>query len=72
MDMQWSLMIGNTVETYKRSRLSIKLHMYGTAVQAIQTMTTDKTPLKWQNAVQNHQNGEPLPVLDLAINGYEP
>eukprot|EP00957_Ditylum_brightwellii_P104589 7969225-Ditylum_brightwellii.AAC.1 len=35
-------------------------------------MTTGKTPLKWQNAVQNHQNGEPLPVLDPAINGYEP
>eukprot|EP00957_Ditylum_brightwellii_P016673 1253241-Ditylum_brightwellii.AAC.1 len=35
-------------------------------------MTTEKTLLKWQNAVQNHQNGEPLPNLDLAINGYEP
>eukprot|EP00957_Ditylum_brightwellii_P182267 13886017-Ditylum_brightwellii.AAC.1 len=35
-------------------------------------MTTGKTPLKWQNAVQNHQNGEPLPVLDPTIDGYEP
>eukprot|EP00957_Ditylum_brightwellii_P175255 13342255-Ditylum_brightwellii.AAC.1 len=35
-------------------------------------MTTGKTPLKWQNAVQNHQTGEPLPILDPAINRYEP
>eukprot|EP00957_Ditylum_brightwellii_P144677 11021718-Ditylum_brightwellii.AAC.1 len=35
-------------------------------------MMTGKTPLKWQNTVQNHQNSEPLPVLDPAINGYEP
>eukprot|EP00957_Ditylum_brightwellii_P178195 13572778-Ditylum_brightwellii.AAC.1 len=35
-------------------------------------MMSGKTPLKWQNPVQNHQNGEPLPVLDLAIKGYKP
>eukprot|EP00957_Ditylum_brightwellii_P134819 10279035-Ditylum_brightwellii.AAC.1 len=35
-------------------------------------MTIGKTPLKWHNAVQNHQNGEPLPVLDPAIEGYKP
>eukprot|EP00957_Ditylum_brightwellii_P022477 1696022-Ditylum_brightwellii.AAC.1 len=27
--------------------------------------------VQWQNAVQNHQNGEPLPVLDLKVEGYE-
>eukprot|EP00957_Ditylum_brightwellii_P158660 12076476-Ditylum_brightwellii.AAC.1 len=35
-------------------------------------MMSGKTPLKWRNAVQNHQNGEPLPVLELAIEGYKP
>eukprot|EP00957_Ditylum_brightwellii_P144129 10981444-Ditylum_brightwellii.AAC.1 len=35
-------------------------------------MTSGEMPLKRQNAVQNHQNGEPLPVLDPTINGYEP
>eukprot|EP00957_Ditylum_brightwellii_P080287 6106333-Ditylum_brightwellii.AAC.1 len=35
-------------------------------------MTNGKTPLKRQNAVQNHQNGEPLPVLDPAIERYKP
>eukprot|EP00957_Ditylum_brightwellii_P208770 15358859-Ditylum_brightwellii.AAC.1 len=35
-------------------------------------MTSGKTPLKWKNAMQNHWNGEPLPVLDLAIKGYKP
>eukprot|EP00957_Ditylum_brightwellii_P092917 7074873-Ditylum_brightwellii.AAC.2 len=35
-------------------------------------MMIGKTVLKWCNAVQNHQNGEPLPVLGPAIEGYEP
>eukprot|EP00957_Ditylum_brightwellii_P158049 12030893-Ditylum_brightwellii.AAC.1 len=35
-------------------------------------MTSGKTPLKWCNTVQNHQNSEPLPVLDPAIEGYKP
>eukprot|EP00957_Ditylum_brightwellii_P125928 9599646-Ditylum_brightwellii.AAC.1 len=33
-------------------------------------MTKDSKHLKWQNGVQNHQNGEPLPVLDPQIKGY--
>eukprot|EP00957_Ditylum_brightwellii_P187508 14279856-Ditylum_brightwellii.AAC.1 len=35
-------------------------------------MTSGKIPSKWRITVQNHQNGEPLPVLDPAIKGYEP
>eukprot|EP00957_Ditylum_brightwellii_P187324 14267096-Ditylum_brightwellii.AAC.1 len=35
-------------------------------------MTSGKKPLKWRNAVQNHQNSELLPALDQAIKGYKP
>eukprot|EP00957_Ditylum_brightwellii_P178871 13625250-Ditylum_brightwellii.AAC.1 len=35
-------------------------------------MTKDSKHLKWQNDVQNHQNGEPLPVLDPQIKGCDP
>eukprot|EP00957_Ditylum_brightwellii_P053526 4056173-Ditylum_brightwellii.AAC.1 len=28
--------------------------------------------IQWHNAIQNHQNGEPLPVLDPKVKGYEP
>eukprot|EP00957_Ditylum_brightwellii_P093983 7155970-Ditylum_brightwellii.AAC.1 len=34
-------------------------------------MTEDSKHIKWQNGVQNHQNGEPLPVLDPQIEGYK-
>eukprot|EP00957_Ditylum_brightwellii_P156638 11921750-Ditylum_brightwellii.AAC.1 len=27
--------------------------------------------VQWQNGMQNHQNGEPLPVLDPNVNGYK-
>eukprot|EP00957_Ditylum_brightwellii_P028884 2182091-Ditylum_brightwellii.AAC.1 len=27
--------------------------------------------VQWRNAVQNHQNGQPLPVLDPKVAGYE-
>eukprot|EP00957_Ditylum_brightwellii_P161659 12307876-Ditylum_brightwellii.AAC.1 len=33
-------------------------------------MTKDSKHIKWQNGVQNHQNGKPLPVLDPQIEGY--
>eukprot|EP00957_Ditylum_brightwellii_P162116 12342722-Ditylum_brightwellii.AAC.1 len=26
--------------------------------------------VQWHNAIQNHQNGEPLPILDLKVKGY--
>eukprot|EP00957_Ditylum_brightwellii_P116879 8915556-Ditylum_brightwellii.AAC.1 len=32
----------------------------------------DSKHVKWQNSVQNYQNGKPLPVLDLQIEGYDP
>ena len=32
----------------------------------------DSKHVKWQNGVQNHQNGEPLPVLDPQIEEYDP
>eukprot|EP00957_Ditylum_brightwellii_P044333 3363677-Ditylum_brightwellii.AAC.1 len=35
-------------------------------------MTKGSKHIKWQNGVQNHQNGKPLPVLDPQIKGYEP
>eukprot|EP00957_Ditylum_brightwellii_P141562 10784502-Ditylum_brightwellii.AAC.1 len=35
-------------------------------------MTKDSKHAKWQNGVQNHQNGKPLPVLDPQIEGYDP
>eukprot|EP00957_Ditylum_brightwellii_P069654 5289828-Ditylum_brightwellii.AAC.1 len=35
----------------------------------IYTMTKDGKHVKWQNGVQNYQNGEPLPVLDPQIEG---
>eukprot|EP00957_Ditylum_brightwellii_P005464 418023-Ditylum_brightwellii.AAC.1 len=35
-------------------------------------MTKDGKHAKWQNGVQNHQNGKPLPVLDPQIEGYKP
>ena len=35
-------------------------------------MTKDGKHVKWQNGVQNHQNGEQLPVLDPQIEGYNP
>eukprot|EP00957_Ditylum_brightwellii_P018739 1408126-Ditylum_brightwellii.AAC.1 len=35
-------------------------------------MTNNGKHVKWQNGVQNHQNGEPLPVLDTQIEGYKP
>eukprot|EP00957_Ditylum_brightwellii_P042599 3225739-Ditylum_brightwellii.AAC.1 len=35
-------------------------------------MTNDGKHIKWQNSVQNHQNGELLPVLDPQIERYEP
>eukprot|EP00957_Ditylum_brightwellii_P204739 15340646-Ditylum_brightwellii.AAC.1 len=28
--------------------------------------------VQWQNVVQNHQKGEPFPVLDPKVKGYEP
>eukprot|EP00957_Ditylum_brightwellii_P060556 4597893-Ditylum_brightwellii.AAC.1 len=34
-------------------------------------MTKDGKHVKWQNCVQNHQNGKLLPVLDPQIKGYE-
>eukprot|EP00957_Ditylum_brightwellii_P184025 14018022-Ditylum_brightwellii.AAC.1 len=27
--------------------------------------------VQWYNAIQNHQNGQPLPVLDPKVAGYE-
>eukprot|EP00957_Ditylum_brightwellii_P056560 4288055-Ditylum_brightwellii.AAC.1 len=27
--------------------------------------------VQWQNAIQNHQHGEPLPIFDPNIKGYE-
>eukprot|EP00957_Ditylum_brightwellii_P185713 14139321-Ditylum_brightwellii.AAC.1 len=35
-------------------------------------MTKDGKHVKWQNGVQNHQTGKPLPVLDPQIEGYKP
>eukprot|EP00957_Ditylum_brightwellii_P037117 2809454-Ditylum_brightwellii.AAC.1 len=35
-------------------------------------MTKDSKHVKWQNSVQNHQNGKLLPVLDPHIEGYDP
>eukprot|EP00957_Ditylum_brightwellii_P207457 15353077-Ditylum_brightwellii.AAC.1 len=35
-------------------------------------MTNNGKHVKWYNNVQHHQNGEPLPVLDPQIKGYEP
>eukprot|EP00957_Ditylum_brightwellii_P023450 1769989-Ditylum_brightwellii.AAC.1 len=35
-------------------------------------MTKDGKHVKWQNGVQNHQNGKTLPVLDPQIKGYDP
>eukprot|EP00957_Ditylum_brightwellii_P028524 2153908-Ditylum_brightwellii.AAC.1 len=35
-------------------------------------MTKDSKHVKCQNGVQNHLNGEPLPVLDPQIKGYDP
>eukprot|EP00957_Ditylum_brightwellii_P031515 2389769-Ditylum_brightwellii.AAC.1 len=35
-------------------------------------MTKDGKHIKWQNGVQNHQNGKLLPVLDPQIEGYDP
>eukprot|EP00957_Ditylum_brightwellii_P059847 4543588-Ditylum_brightwellii.AAC.1 len=35
-------------------------------------MTKDGKHAKWQNGVQNHQNGDLLPVLDPQIKGYKP
>eukprot|EP00957_Ditylum_brightwellii_P055238 4186954-Ditylum_brightwellii.AAC.1 len=35
-------------------------------------MTNDGKHIKWHNSIQNHQNGESLPVLDPQIEGYEP
>ena len=35
-------------------------------------MTKGGKHVKWQNGVQNHQNGKPLPVLDPQIEGYDP
>eukprot|EP00957_Ditylum_brightwellii_P056008 4244524-Ditylum_brightwellii.AAC.1 len=32
-------------------------------------MTKDGKHVKWQNGVQTHQNGKPLPVLDPQIEG---
>eukprot|EP00957_Ditylum_brightwellii_P175218 13339743-Ditylum_brightwellii.AAC.1 len=28
--------------------------------------------VQWCNALQNHQNGKPLPALDPKVKGYEP
>eukprot|EP00957_Ditylum_brightwellii_P140419 10699013-Ditylum_brightwellii.AAC.1 len=35
-------------------------------------MTKGGKHAKWQNGVQNHQNGKLLPVLDPQIKGYDP
>eukprot|EP00957_Ditylum_brightwellii_P195900 14925759-Ditylum_brightwellii.AAC.1 len=35
-------------------------------------MTKDSKHVKWQNGVQNIQNGKPPPVLDPQIEGYKP
>eukprot|EP00957_Ditylum_brightwellii_P105686 8059318-Ditylum_brightwellii.AAC.1 len=35
-------------------------------------MINNDKHVKWQNGIQNHQNGEPLPVLDPQIEGYKP
>eukprot|EP00957_Ditylum_brightwellii_P018994 1429734-Ditylum_brightwellii.AAC.1 len=35
-------------------------------------MAPEAKKVQWCNTVQNHQNGEPLPVLDLKVEGYEP
>eukprot|EP00957_Ditylum_brightwellii_P150719 11475918-Ditylum_brightwellii.AAC.1 len=35
-------------------------------------MTSGGKKVKCQNAVQNHQSGELLPILDPEIDGYEP
>eukprot|EP00957_Ditylum_brightwellii_P042137 3191591-Ditylum_brightwellii.AAC.1 len=35
-------------------------------------MTNNGKHVKWHNGVQNHQNGELLPVSDPQIKGYKP
>eukprot|EP00957_Ditylum_brightwellii_P109426 8346615-Ditylum_brightwellii.AAC.1 len=35
-------------------------------------MNNDSKHVKWQNSIQNYQNGEPLPVLDPHIEGHKP
>eukprot|EP00957_Ditylum_brightwellii_P105015 8004439-Ditylum_brightwellii.AAC.1 len=35
-------------------------------------MTNNGKHVKWQNGMQNHHNGELLPVLDPQIEGYKP
>eukprot|EP00957_Ditylum_brightwellii_P164277 12506927-Ditylum_brightwellii.AAC.1 len=35
-------------------------------------MTKVGKHVRWQNGVQNHQNGKPLPLLDPQIKGYKP
>eukprot|EP00957_Ditylum_brightwellii_P100000 7620801-Ditylum_brightwellii.AAC.1 len=34
-------------------------------------MSASAKKVQWCNGVQNHQNGQPLPVLDPKIEGYE-
>eukprot|EP00957_Ditylum_brightwellii_P017567 1323650-Ditylum_brightwellii.AAC.1 len=35
-------------------------------------MASKGEKLQWRNAIQNHQNGKPLLVLDPKVKGYEP
>eukprot|EP00957_Ditylum_brightwellii_P021060 1587019-Ditylum_brightwellii.AAC.1 len=34
-------------------------------------MTGSDKEVQWCNVIQNHQNGQPLPVLDPKVAGYE-